>query len=69
MPSDFCAECGRAFPDGGNDLMDKAFRQGMAAAEPRLHDGVMLAKLWLRSSDQTVRQLGADLKQVLEADS
>jgi hypothetical protein len=53
--TDVCAECGRAFSDGN-------------AGDPlavRLHETLLLAEMWLRSSNQTTRIMGADLKQVV----
>jgi hypothetical protein len=56
--TDVCAECGRAFSDG--DAGDP-----LAVLELRLRETLLLAEKWLRSSDQTERMMGADLKQVV----
>jgi hypothetical protein len=56
--TDICAECGRAFSDGNAD-------DPLAVLELRLHETLLLAEMWLRSSNQTTRIMGADLKQVV----
>lgn len=72
--TDFCQECGRAFPDGGDgDPLDGAYEAGFekgyakrkSAEGLALGEALLLAEKWLRSSDQTTRMMGADLKQVL----